>query len=366
MANENQLIHSGDSTPEPLDLILGEFNNAMVALQMQDLSGSEQSLAKARNTYRIVSTGTAGVEIIQMQVLVSFIEVISRFLKSTWLTYEERFRKALDELVAAKITCDNAVAAFDKLTDAEDEDEIQMPVSLFRYLFVFFNCIIDATKESVQGQVDMADGKFVDEIQGLRNATASMRKINDFPFPQDSDGTGAALAGMLNRMADLYEKKIERLVEKRRTIEYIKPIDRKVFIVHGQAEAIKLELKSILTNLKIEPVILSEMPDNGRTVIEKFENYARFCAFAYVIITPDDFVENKKKKYFQGRPNVLFELGWFSGRFGRDKVRILRQKDTDLPSDLSGLVTVNFNERLEEVYRSIAADLQQAGIIDKV
>ena len=365
MANYNQLSPSGGGTPEPLDLILGEFNNAMVALQMQDLSGSEQSLAKARNTYRIVSVAAAGDEVIQMQILVSFIEVISRFLKSTWLSYEERFPKSLEELISAKITCDNALAAFDKLADAGDEDEIQMPFALFRYLFVFFDCIIAATRESVQGQVDMGNGKFVDEIQVLRNAAASMRKINDLPFPQDNDSMGAALAGMLNRMADLYDKKVERLVEKRRTIEYIKPIDRKVFIVHGQAEAIKLELKSILTALKIEPVILSEMPDNGRTVIEKFENYARFCAFAYVIITPDDIVVDKKKKYFQGRPNVLFELGWFSGRFGRDKVRILRQKNTELPSDLAGLVTVNFNDRLEEVYRSIAADLQQAGIIDK-
>ena len=60
MANYNQLTPPGDGAPEPLDMILGEFNNAMVALQMQDLNSSEQSLAKARNTYRIVSVAAFG------------------------------------------------------------------------------------------------------------------------------------------------------------------------------------------------------------------------------------------------------------------------------------------------------------------
>lgn len=83
------------------------------------------------------------------------------------------------------------------------------------------------------------------------------------------------------------------------------------------------------------------------------------------MVTPDDFVENKKKKYYQGRPNVLFELGWFCGRFGRDKVRILRQRDTQLPSDLNGLVTIDFYEKLEEVYRKITFDLEYNGIIER-
>src|SRR5829696_9364294 len=88
----------------------------------------------------------------------------------------------------------------------------------------------------------------------------------------------------------------------------------------------------------------------GKTVIEKFEHYGRLCAFAFVIITPDDWVENNSKKYFQARPNVLFKLGWFCGRYGRDNVRILRQEETPLPSDLNGLITIDFNKQLEEVY----------------
>lgn len=105
--------------------------------------------------------------------------------------------------------------------------------------------------------------------------------------------------------------------------------------------------------------ILSDEDDDGKTVIEKFEHYGRLCAFAFVIITPDDWVENNGKKYFQARPNVLFELGWFCGRYGRDNVRVLRQEETPLPSDLNGLITIDFNKQLEEVYRRIISVLQK-------
>jgi CheY-like chemotaxis protein len=50
----------------------------------------------------------------------------------------------------------------------------------------------------------------------------------------------------------------------------------KVFIVHGHDETTKLALKNFLQNkLHLpEPVILHEQPSLGRTVIEKFEDYA--------------------------------------------------------------------------------------------
>jgi hypothetical protein len=45
---------------------------------------------------------------------------------------------------------------------------------------------------------------------------------------------------------------------------------RNVFIVHGQNEAKKLELKEFLTGLGLRPVILHEQGSKGKTIIEKF------------------------------------------------------------------------------------------------
>ena len=62
------------------------------------------------------------------------------------------------------------------------------------------------------------------------------------------------------------------------------------FIVHGHNDLIKLSLKNYLQNiLKLpEPLILHEQPDQGRTIIEKFEDYAMQSSLVFILLTPDD------------------------------------------------------------------------------
>ncbi len=57
--------------------------------------------------------------------------------------------------------------------------------------------------------------------------------------------------------------------------------NKKVFIVHGQNEAKKLELKDFLAKLALDPMILHQQNDLGKTIIEKFEYYAAQCAFPW-------------------------------------------------------------------------------------
>lgn len=52
------------------------------------------------------------------------------------------------------------------------------------------------------------------------------------------------------------------------------PQARKVFVVHGHDEAALQTVARFLEQLGLEPIILSEQPDAGRTIIEKFEAYA--------------------------------------------------------------------------------------------
>ena len=60
------------------------------------------------------------------------------------------------------------------------------------------------------------------------------------------------------------------------------------FIVHGNDNDTKLELKNYLQNvLKLsEPIILHEQPNLGRTIIEKFEDYAMQSNLAFILLTP--------------------------------------------------------------------------------
>jgi predicted nucleotide-binding protein len=53
-------------------------------------------------------------------------------------------------------------------------------------------------------------------------------------------------------------------------------------------------------------------------------------------------------RYFQTRPNVIFELGWFYGRLGPENVCLLFEKRTAIPSCLDGIMRIEFDESIEE------------------
>jgi hypothetical protein len=62
----------------------------------------------------------------------------------------------------------------------------------------------------------------------------------------------------------------------------------KVFIVHGHDEAALEGLARFLEKLQLEVIILKEQPNQGRTIIEKFEQSASEVGFAVILLTPDD------------------------------------------------------------------------------
>lgn len=377
MPNEDEKSLSENSAPEDLSnssetifndylTILGaEFESSMTALQVQNIEVAKSALFKAKNIYKDVSLRINDDRILVFKILVNYIEVALRILRSVYHTLDDRHKKALEELEEANKLCEAVYGDFNNLNNLDKELSEGLLIYI-KSLFIFFDCIVSSSMEAIKAAVARDEGKFVDEIETLRESTKELRKFNDHTFDIITNDAMAPLVNILESFANINEKKIERLLEKRKKIDFLQPIDKKVFIIHGHNEARLKELNEILRNsFKIEPVILNEMPDNGDTIIEKFEEYARSCAFAFVLVTQDDWVENKGNKYFQARPNVLFELGWFCGRFGRNKVRILKQKGAEMPSDLNGIVTIEFYEKLEEAFRKIGMDLENNGLIEK-
>ena len=127
-------------------------------------------------------------------------------------------------------------------------------------------------------------------------------------------------------------------------------LTRKVFIVHGHDETMKEAVARALVKLDLEPVILHEQPNKGRTIIEKFSDYAD-VGFAIVLLSGDDFayakdsdVDNKKSR---ARQNVILELGYFIGKLGREHVLPLYKEEPDfeIPSDYSGVLFTSFDNK---------------------
>jgi hypothetical protein len=116
-----------------------------------------------------------------------------------------------------------------------------------------------------------------------------------------------------------------------------------IFVVHGHDEAALSTAVRVLDRATDrDVVVLRDEPNSGRTLIEKFEHHAAAAAFAVVLVTGDDVGGPKAaaREDLQGRArqNVVFELGFFFGKLGRERVVVLLQEGVEQPSDIAGLV----------------------------
>lgn len=124
---------------------------------------------------------------------------------------------------------------------------------------------------------------------------------------------------------------------------------RNVFIVHGHNEEMKLSVARTVEKLKLNAIILHEQPSKGKTIIEKFTDNSD-VTFAIVLLSADDIAYNKNNSpetsKFRARQNVIFELGYFIGKLGRDRVLALHEIESDfeIPSDYSGVLFVPFDK----------------------
>lgn len=121
-----------------------------------------------------------------------------------------------------------------------------------------------------------------------------------------------------------------------------------VFIVHGRDHGAKETIAREVEKLGLKAVILHEQPNKGRTIIEKLEEVAESASFAIVLLTPDDFGALKDRidstRNPRARQNVVFELGYFIGRLGRERVCPIYKGEVESPSDIDGIVYVRMDE----------------------
>jgi predicted nucleotide-binding protein len=113
----------------------------------------------------------------------------------------------------------------------------------------------------------------------------------------------------------------------------------KIFVVHGHDEGARESVARFVEKIGLTAIILQEQPNQGRTIIEKFVDYAREVGFAVVLLTPDDLGGAAATEMrTRARQNVIFELGYFVGSLGRGRACLLRKGEVEIPSDLYGVV----------------------------
>jgi hypothetical protein len=127
-----------------------------------------------------------------------------------------------------------------------------------------------------------------------------------------------------------------------------------LMIVHGHDAAARMELENfLLKNFPhVKPMTMIDKSDSAYTLPEKFERMATGVRGALAILTPDDLARTLKTstESVRARQNVIFEIGWFSAKFGRGKCLLLVRGDVEIPSDLSGV----------EVHRFVSSPTEQS------
>ena len=82
-------------------------------------------------------------------------------------------------------------------------------------------------------------------------------------------------------------------------------------------------------------------------VLSQFRRW-KWLGFAVVLLTGDDVGGPKGSLgdalKLRGRQNVIFELGFFLGKYQPHRVCVLYEKEVELPSDFSGIGYVRYDD----------------------
>jgi predicted nucleotide-binding protein len=126
---------------------------------------------------------------------------------------------------------------------------------------------------------------------------------------------------------------------------------------------LKEAVARFIQHIGLQPIILHEQPNSGRTVIEKFE-VASDVGFAVILLTPDDTCAPSTKlseTSTRARQNVVLELGYFMGKLSRNRVCALYEPPTEVPSDIHGIAYVGV-DRAGAWKTKLAQEFVEAGL----
>lgn len=215
--------------------------------------------------------------------------------------------------------------------------------------------------------------------------TMALRTVFDGPWPDEFEAAAtrgiyrqvgqSALQTLEYRKAALrrgihmlhsIEERMDFLVEPGAAVESSPrtPGGSQVFVVHGHDRELRERVARLLERLDLEPVILEEQTDGGRTIIEKFEQHALNVGFAVVLMTPDDVGAKAgdpvPETANRGRQNVVLELGYFMGTLGRSRVAALCGQEIERPSDIHGVLYIDVTRDGWEL--RLAKEMRDAGL----
>jgi predicted nucleotide-binding protein len=122
----------------------------------------------------------------------------------------------------------------------------------------------------------------------------------------------------------------------------------KIFIASSGRTLVLAEmLRNELSSEFCEATLWSEegRRQPGQVIIEMLESAADRYDFAVIILSKDDVMSGGKGETLKARDNCVFEAGLFMAAIGRRRCFLVNSvNQSDLPSDLNGIISIPFEE----------------------
>jgi predicted nucleotide-binding protein len=146
-----------------------------------------------------------------------------------------------------------------------------------------------------------------------------------------------------NTFWEYFKTAIDDIVKSDNTLSPVnkQPQKATIFIVHGHDDELKTEVQLLLTRADLIDIVLHEQPDGGRTIIDKLIAEGSAASYVIALLSPDDMTE---KGNYRARQNVILEIGYFLGKLGKNRVRLMAKGDIEIPSDLSGILYTPYDK----------------------
>ena len=195
---------------------------------------------------------------------------------------------------------------------------------------------------------------FLEDLYELATQTGKPDKEAAFPMFEPSNSEQQEIAqylskeGLAKLKPDFSISITEKGIAFAQKIRSEEPHVQPVFLVHGRDYWMKHAVNSKLEQMNLKPIKLEKEMSGGRTIIEKLLDVTEDIPAAVVLLSPDDLGAFKTEEVRpRARQNVIFEHGFFVGKFGRSKrsqviVLCKGDKNFEMPSDIKGVELIRF------------------------
>jgi len=122
-----------------------------------------------------------------------------------------------------------------------------------------------------------------------------------------------------------------------------------IFVVYGHNESMRSNVTKYIRRIGIKTLGLMDYSPSGiRTIFDALNSCANLIECAIVLLSADDLVYNNRHEFqaYRARQNVIFEMGFFAGVLGRDKVVVLYEPNEkfEFPSDIIGIYYTAYSD----------------------